>query len=359
MLVIWAVISTLASAIARAAGQLGGLVGDVLGRADHRHLTLGAHRDVVAGLGDLLDGLAGLHRGRGHLLGRAGDGGRRVADLTEHAGELVAHLVVGADAALGAGEHRVEGLAECSELLAEGGDERLGDRRGGDGEVALRHRGQAVAEADEAVLAEAVELDRQLVEAVVVAERRAQLLADQVVAQKGGLRLLEHRGRRSSFATRRCCASAPWRASAATPPRSTRSARSPTSSAAARRSHARCARSRTPTACAPPTRQLVVAGAGLPTGADGLAGEREQALEMSFCQHVVDASTTLAIPDVRLDVRMRDNPLLEHLDTIAYLGVPLVDRAGHVIGSLCAIEYRPRLWTPMRSGFWRVWHPPS
>jgi GAF domain-containing protein len=71
---------------------------------------------------------------------------------------------------------------------------------------------------------------------------------------------------------------------------------------------------------------------------------------MSFCQHVVDASTTLAIPDVRLDVRMRDNPLLEHLDTIAYLGVPLVDRAGHVIGSLCAIEYRPRLWTPDEIG---------
>jgi hypothetical protein len=89
--------------------------------------------------------------------------------------------------------------------------------------------------------------------------------------------------------------------------------------------------------------QLLVAHAGLPEDADD--PQREVDLEMSFCQHVVDAGATLAIPDVRLDHRMRDNPLIEALDLTAYLGVPLVDRAGHVIGSLCAIDIHPRLWT--------------
>jgi GAF domain-containing protein len=87
--------------------------------------------------------------------------------------------------------------------------------------------------------------------------------------------------------------------------------------------------------------QLLVAGAGLPPDVDL---PREHDLEISFCQHVIDASTTLAIADVRLDARMRDNPLIKQLGTIAYLGVPLVDRGGHVIGSLCAIDFAPRLW---------------
>jgi GAF domain-containing protein len=89
--------------------------------------------------------------------------------------------------------------------------------------------------------------------------------------------------------------------------------------------------------------QLLVAGAGLPGEPDDR--QREVELEMSFCQHVVDAGTTLAIPDVRLDPRMRHNPLIEAFDLIAYVGVPLVDRSGHVIGTLCAIDQQPRLWT--------------
>jgi GAF domain-containing protein len=89
--------------------------------------------------------------------------------------------------------------------------------------------------------------------------------------------------------------------------------------------------------------QLFVAGAGLPEGAGD--GSRELDLEMSFCQHVVDAGVTLAIPDVRLDHRMRETPVIDAFGAIAYLGVPLIDRARHVIGTLCVIDRQPRLWT--------------
>jgi hypothetical protein len=89
--------------------------------------------------------------------------------------------------------------------------------------------------------------------------------------------------------------------------------------------------------------QLFVSGAGLTDAASALP--RELGLELSFCRHVVDAGATIAIADTRADPRVRDNPLVEELQAIAYLGVPLVDRAGLVLGTLCVIDHRIRRWT--------------
>lgn len=80
---------------------------------------------------------------------------------------------------------------------------------------------------------------------------------------------------------------------------------------------------------------------GLP---ESLAASREIPLEQSVCQHVVIARDVLAIGDTREDPRFRGNQAIPDLGVIAYLGAPLVVE-GQVLGSLCAIDGRPRHWT--------------
>ena len=90
-------------------------------------------------------------------------------------------------------------------------------------------------------------------------------------------------------------------------------------------------------------RQFFKAGHGLPPP---IAAARETPLSHSFCQHVVARRQPLVIPDARLDPVLRDNPLVDALDVIAYLGIPLVDSTGQALGTLCVIDHEPREWQP-------------
>ena len=70
---------------------------------------------------------------------------------------------------------------------------------------------------------------------------------------------------------------------------------------------------------------------------------KETPLEISFCAHAVHARTPLIVPDTTLDTRFAINPLVTGASHFrAYMGVPLLTRAGHAIGTLCAIDRRPR-----------------
>ena len=84
-------------------------------------------------------------------------------------------------------------------------------------------------------------------------------------------------------------------------------------------------------------------------GAVGLgqpwADARETPLSHSFCQQVVASAEPLIIVDARDDQRVCDNPAIGDLGVVGYAGMPLVDGAGSVLGSLCAIDHRPRRWT--------------
>lgn len=84
--------------------------------------------------------------------------------------------------------------------------------------------------------------------------------------------------------------------------------------------------------------------------AQGLAepwcSARETPLSHSFCQHVVVRDAPLLVEDARQDPLVRDNLAVADLGVVAYLGVPLRTPAGHVLGSLCAIDGAPRAWTP-------------
>ncbi len=84
-------------------------------------------------------------------------------------------------------------------------------------------------------------------------------------------------------------------------------------------------------------------------GAVGLgepwASRRETPLSHSFCQHVVASNEPLIIEDARNHPLVRDNLAIPDLGAVAYAGVPLVTADGHVLGSFCAIDHEPRIWT--------------
>lgn len=66
----------------------------------------------------------------------------------------------------------------------------------------------------------------------------------------------------------------------------------------------------------------------------------------SFCQYALGSSDVLEVPDSHLDARFRDTPLVVGPPHIRfYAGAPLVTPAGHVLGTLCAIDRVPRKLT--------------
>jgi len=84
--------------------------------------------------------------------------------------------------------------------------------------------------------------------------------------------------------------------------------------------------------------------AGLCGVAQPWADERETPLSHSFCQHVVANGAPLVIEDARADPVLCSNLAIRDLDVIAYAGFPIFAPTGHVLGSLCAIDSRPRVW---------------
>ena len=75
------------------------------------------------------------------------------------------------------------------------------------------------------------------------------------------------------------------------------------------------------------------------------AGERETPLSHSFCQHAVAQREPLVVNDAREHPVLKTNPAITELGTIAYAGVPLIDAAGHALGTLCVIDKQPRQWS--------------
>ena len=85
-------------------------------------------------------------------------------------------------------------------------------------------------------------------------------------------------------------------------------------------------------------------------GAFGLAepweAERWTPLTHSFCQYVVTSGDPLVVANSNDEPLVADNQAVMDLGVIAYAGVPLRTGAGPVVGAMCAIDHRPRQWTP-------------
>ncbi|MBD0319928.1 MAG: PAS domain S-box protein, partial [Gemmatimonadetes bacterium] len=73
---------------------------------------------------------------------------------------------------------------------------------------------------------------------------------------------------------------------------------------------------------------------------------RETPLDYSLCRHTAADGEPLAVGDTLADERMRDSPTVTTLGMRAYAGVPLITADGHMLGALCALDTRQRVWTP-------------
>jgi PAS domain S-box-containing protein len=87
-------------------------------------------------------------------------------------------------------------------------------------------------------------------------------------------------------------------------------------------------------------RQFIKSCVGLPEGA-GQSGPVPE----SFCRYAVEADAPLLVDDARLDPRLRDNPSVHALGMVAYAGFPIRTPDGHVLGTLCVLDFVPRSWS--------------
>lgn len=85
--------------------------------------------------------------------------------------------------------------------------------------------------------------------------------------------------------------------------------------------------------------QLWHGAAGLP---EELDKSRQGAREQSVCGHVVAGAAPLVVEDTMRDPRFAGNPFLQQHGIRFYAGAPLRTASGHVIGTLCIMDRKPR-----------------
>ncbi len=76
-----------------------------------------------------------------------------------------------------------------------------------------------------------------------------------------------------------------------------------------------------------------------------LASQRETPLASSICKHVTASGKPLIVEDARTNDLVKDNPAVREIGVVAYAGVPLHDDENNALGALCAIDFKPRVWT--------------
>ncbi len=78
----------------------------------------------------------------------------------------------------------------------------------------------------------------------------------------------------------------------------------------------------------------------------GVDGDvREKAVEESFCQYVVRAQAPIVVSDALSNEIAQHNPTVASMGVRAWVGFPLTAPGGEVLGSLCLIDTRPRIWS--------------
>jgi len=71
---------------------------------------------------------------------------------------------------------------------------------------------------------------------------------------------------------------------------------------------------------------------------------RELARDHGFCPHVVVRRKALVLEDVCDYPRFAGNPVVDEFGIRSYLGAPLIDSTGMVLGTVCVVDVEPRPW---------------
>ncbi|MEV4195234.1 GAF domain-containing protein [Streptomyces toxytricini] len=66
--------------------------------------------------------------------------------------------------------------------------------------------------------------------------------------------------------------------------------------------------------------------------------------DRGYCPHVVVRGRALVLEDVRDFARFAGNAVVDESGVRSYAGAPLTDRAGMVLGTVCAVDVEPRKW---------------
>ena len=74
---------------------------------------------------------------------------------------------------------------------------------------------------------------------------------------------------------------------------------------------------------------------------------RRELTGTTFCHHALVSEGPLIIENTLDDPIYRNVPTVESLGVRSYLGVPLINDSGQALGSFCAIDFKPRQWTPL------------
>ncbi|MDL2078595.1 GAF domain-containing protein [Streptomyces sp. GXMU-J15] len=79
---------------------------------------------------------------------------------------------------------------------------------------------------------------------------------------------------------------------------------------------------------------------------DGSSPEMGRVLprDHGFCPHVVVRRKALVLEDVLDYPRFAGNPVVDEFGIRSYLGAPLIDSTGMVLGTVCVADLTPRAW---------------
>ncbi|HIV57093.1 MAG TPA: GAF domain-containing protein [Candidatus Stackebrandtia faecavium] len=88
--------------------------------------------------------------------------------------------------------------------------------------------------------------------------------------------------------------------------------------------------------------------AGTPAGTSAAEPGPEVGREMDrdhgYCPHVVVRGKALVLDDVCDYPRFAGNPVVDEIGIRSYLGAPIVDDDGVVLGTVCVVDVEPKPW---------------
>jgi len=95
--------------------------------------------------------------------------------------------------------------------------------------------------------------------------------------------------------------------------------------------------------------EFVQGGPGTLAAADDPS--RFMTMDQGWCPHVVSLRLARVLDDVYAYPRFSGNPVVDQFGIRAYMGAPLIDSTGTVLGTVCVVDAKRRAWGRNGLGF--------